>query len=165
MSIYELHRERVKAWLGSNGYNPESISRLPSRQGLMSSILDHGFIATHIATGRRVLFGDPYEYGVNLVEQAEQRYGLEIRRYAGLWHENSTLLELWVVDPLKAAYLFRLAFSGIGHMPFAYFYGAPVEIHHVSKFLGVKLSEIKQTLIAQEAREVNETVKRLVASH
>jgi hypothetical protein len=97
-----------RAWAPLNGYAP-TIKGKPVHSHEMNALLDHGFTARHLATGRYVAFGDPYS-GVRLDERIDfvQAHGIEVRRHPGLWSPGNTeLLELWVIDAQLASDLFR----------------------------------------------------------
>lgn len=138
---------RTNAWLEANGYRPNP-KPIHSRGGDVGALLDHGFIAQHIDTGRSVLFGDPYGHALGAVEPVEQRYGLTIRRHPGLWFKGTTLLELWVDDPVKAVEMFRPGLAGRNSV------NAPVTVGQPARFLGVTLGELRGAAAKRAAEEL-----------
>lgn len=153
MSNYEalLHEQnytaRTNAWLAANGYKPNP-NRFFSRGGDLAMLLDHGFIAQHIETGRSVLFGDPYGHALSVIGPVEQRYGLTIRRHPGLWFEGTTLLELWVDDPAKAVEMFRPGLEGRRYV------SAPVGVGRPARFLGVTLAQLREAAAKRTAEHL-----------
>jgi hypothetical protein len=99
---------RWMAWSSAHGYAP-TISARPIHSCEMNALLDHGFTARHLATGRYVVFGDPYmRPGLADEIAGIEARGIEVLRHAGLWcPDRSQLLEFWVIDPLKARDVFR----------------------------------------------------------
>lgn len=102
------YRARRAAWLEANDYETTRIMEGISRNGdEVSRLFDHGFVAVQLASGRRVLFGDPYSHALAIIPDAEREYGLTIHRHLGLWRPgNSTLLKVRVNEADKAWHLF-----------------------------------------------------------
>lgn len=112
------YRARRQEWLARNGYHETAlmlpaIHRDDDLRGV--ALLDHGFTAIHVETGRLVMIGDPYAAAffpggkkiAQVVANVEQRYGVRIRQFEGLWMPGETVLfELWVVDPVRAVGMF-----------------------------------------------------------
>lgn len=130
------YRARRQEWLARNGYQETALA-LPALQKdddlRGTGLLDHGFTALHVETGRLVLIGDRYvsAFGKGLaqaVADVEQRYGVRIRQFEGLWMPGKTVLvELWVVDPVRAVGMFDTNPSDA--MP------SKPEVRDVSRFL------------------------------
>jgi hypothetical protein len=98
---YGETESRRAAFLSSHGY--DEVQSEPV-QSYVSHLLDHGFVAKSLSTGRLVVFGDPYTAAIKLADIEEiERQGFEVRAHAGVWDpERTTLLEFLVKDPDRA---------------------------------------------------------------
>lgn len=138
---WKEYLERRAAWLDANGYKQKPVDNgIGGRGNEVLDLLDHGFTAHHQETGRRVLFGDPYQPSAGLFQAVERKYGLTIRQYRGLWLPfSTTLLEFWVDDPCRAYRLFADDFGGDDYASVA-----PLLIAQPGRFLGISLAEARR---------------------